>query len=165
MSTNFISEKLLGKQVDVHFLTDYNSLNWLMSIRIFHLLFIFIKLIISNPGILIFGNNVISSIILNEQDDKLKNRINEKYKHFIEIKENEEKYEKDNRNSSNISSHDLDNQNTTFQLPKLDKESLLLYKYGYLSQIENDSSNSFVYCNECKMFKLPRMEHCKEANQ
>ena len=72
MSTNFISDKLLGKQVDVHFLTDYSSLNWLISIRIFHLLFIFIKLIISNPGILTFGNNVISSIILNDQDDKVK---------------------------------------------------------------------------------------------
>ena len=96
---------------------------------------------------------------------KLKNKINEKYKHFIEIKENEENLEKENSYSSNFSSDDLSNKNITFQLPKLDKESLLIYKYGYLSQIENDSSNSFVYCNECKMFKLPRMEHCKEANQ
>mmetsp|Transcript_16386 Transcript_16386/g.14314 ORF Transcript_16386/g.14314 Transcript_16386/m.14314 type:complete len:90 (-) Transcript_16386:1236-1505(-) len=80
-----------------------------------------------------------------EKAEKIALEIKEKYRLLLSIRQDEEDFERENVTPAL----------TNFPSSK----DSILYKYAYLSQIENDSNNPFPYCSECQSYKLPRMEH------
>jgi len=99
-------------------------------------LFLHLSIIFSNPGIVTRSS---------------KQAINTKYEEFVAIKLEEDRIAKEKDNTSLIS------------FP--DPSDAVLYKHGYVTWIESDSMNVFRYWEFCKMYMLPRMQHCQERNE
>ena len=77
-------------------------------------------------------------------DADLKSKINMKYKRF-ELMFSAEKQ--------------CISQNQECLIEFEDNTDKYLYQHCYIYHIQNESTSYFKYCDQCKMFKLPRMNH------
>ncbi|CAI2362968.1 unnamed protein product [Moneuplotes crassus] len=151
MTTSFAQDTFLFSDKSMDVKAEFHQFNWIVFFLMLHNLYQFIQLLKTDPGIVYLKKESFVSRLLKvdiNEGTKLAACINHKYKQLIELRKEQERCRDEDRPLLNFA----------------DQSDALAYKYGVLSQIQNDSANAFSYCDQCEIYKLPRMEHCRETN-